>query len=152
MQTVQVLHNLLRWAVLVFGLLAVIKGISGMISKRPFSNSDDKAGLFFMIFCDIQLLIGLALYFGNSWFTQLKDSGAAVMKNAALRFFTVEHTTMMILAWLLVHVGRVAVKKASLESKHKKMLIFYGLGLVLILASIPWPFREAIARPLYRGF
>lgn len=152
MQTVQVLHNLLRWAVLVFGLLAVIKGIGGMISKRPFSKSDDKAGLFFMIFCDIQLLIGLALYFGNSWFTQLKDSGAAVMKNAALRFFTIEHTTMMILAWLLVHVGRVVVKKASLESKHKKMLIFYGLGLVIILASIPWPFREAIARPLFRGF
>ncbi len=152
MQTVQVLHSLLRWAVLVFGLLAVIKGISGMVSKRTFSNADDKAGLFFMIFCDIQLLIGLALYFGNSWFTQLKDSGAAVMKNAALRFFTVEHTSMMILAWILVHVGRVVVKKANLESKHKKMLIFYGLGLLIILASIPWPFREAIARPLYRGF
>ncbi len=152
METVKIIHNLLRWAVLLFGLLAVIQGLSGVISKRNYSKSDDKTGLLFMIFCDIQLLIGLALYFGNSWFAQLKDSGAAVMKNAALRFFTVEHALMMIIAWIFVHVGRVAVKRASLQKKHRNMLIFYGVGLLLILASIPWPFREAIARPLFPGF
>ena len=64
-----------------------------------------------------------------------------------------EHASMMILAWILVHVGRVAVKKAGSDAaKHKKMLLFFGLAFVLILASIPWPSREAIARPLLRWF
>lgn len=152
METVKIIHSLLRWAVLIFGLFAVLQGLTGVLSKRNFNGTDNKVGLFFMIFCDIQLLIGLVLYFGNSWFAQLRDSGAAVMKNASLRFFTVEHTLMMLIAWILVHVGRTAVKRAALNKKHGKMLIFYGIALLIIVASIPWPFREAIARPLYRGF
>ena len=76
-----------------------------------------------------------------------------VMKNSYDRFFTVEHTTMMILAWILVHVGRTSVKRASTDAaKHRKMLLFFGLALLLILAAIPWPFRTEIARPLFRWF
>lgn len=75
-----------------------------------------------------------------------------VMKNPTQRFFTVEHAGIMLVAWILVHAGRVAVKKASSDNaKHKKALIFFGIALLLILVSIPWPFRAEIARPLYRG-
>ncbi len=151
MQIVLFLHNLLRWGVLVFGLWAVVQSLIGWSGHRSFTKSSDKAGLLFMIFCDIQLLIGLALYFGNEWFTQLKEGGAEVMKNAGLRFFAMEHALMMIIAWILVHVGRVAVKKAALTSKHKRAFIFYGLALIIILATIPWPFRTEIARPFFRG-
>ncbi len=76
-----------------------------------------------------------------------------VMKNNYDRFFTVEHSAMMILAWILVHVGRTAVKKAPTDTaKHKKMLGFFGVAILLILLSIPWPFRPEIARPLFRWF
>lgn len=152
MQIVLFLHNLLRWAILLFAFWAVFKAIGGLSSRKAYSAADRKPGLMFMIFFDIQLLLGLWLYFGNSWFTQLKEGGAEVMKNAALRFFTVEHTLMMIIAWILVHVGQVAVKRAPENKKHRNALIFFGLSLLLILASIPWPFREAIARPWFRGF
>ena len=105
-----------------------------------------------MISCDIQLLLGLVLYFGGPWFNNLKNF-SQIKSDAALRFFSMEHATMMLLAWILVHVGRVAVKKADTDAgKHKRMLIFFGLAFVLILASIPWPFREAIQRPLIRWF
>ena len=76
----------------------------------------------------------------------------SAMKDPLTRFFTVEHTLMMILAWILVHVGRTSVKRAADNDKHKQMLISFGLALVLILAAIPWPFRAEIARPLFRGF
>jgi fucose permease len=73
------------------------------------------------------------------------------MKDANNRFFTMEHALMMVIAWILVHVGRVAVKKSVTPAgKHKKALIFFGIAILLILAAIPWPFREAIARPFYR--
>jgi membrane protein DedA with SNARE-associated domain len=86
----------------------------------------------------------------NGWFDRLKDLGNN-MKDPAARFFTMEHLSMMLIAWILVHVGRAAVKRANTDAaKHKKSLIFFGIALVLILASIPWPFREAIARPLFR--
>ncbi len=152
MTTVLILHNILRWAVLLFGLWTLINALSGTFSKRLYSNADNKSNLFFMISCDIQLLLGLILYFSGVWFEKLKSGMGDVMKNAYDRFFTVEHAGMMLLAWILVHVGRSAVKRAPEQSKHKKMLIFFGLALLIILASIPWPFRTEIAKPLFRWF
>ncbi|MEO6229381.1 MAG: hypothetical protein ABJB11_21090 [Ferruginibacter sp.] len=152
MQLIMVLHNLLRWAVLLFGLWTLLNAITGLLSKRGYTGADNKSNLFFMISCDIQLLLGLILYFSNSWFDRLKDLGNN-MKDPYNRFFTMEHASMMIIAWILVHVGRASVKRAPTSSaKHKRMLIFFGLALLLILAAIPWPFREAIARPYYRWF
>lgn len=147
-----VLHNLTRWAVLVFGLWAVVKAISGVAGKRNYVSSDGQSNFLFMLSCDIQLLLGLLLYFFNSWFDRLKDLGNN-MKDAGNRFFTLEHGLMMIIAWILVHAGRVSVKRAvTPAAKHRRSLIFFGLALVIILSAIPWPFREAVARPLFRWF
>lgn len=152
MQTVQILHNILRWGVLLFGVLTVFSAITGLMGKRTYSAGDNRMNLLFMIFCDIQLLLGLGLFFSNHWFHKLRDGMGAVMKNPVDRFFTVEHGLLMIIAWILVHAGRTAVKNAPAESKHKKTLIFAGIALLLILVSIPWPFRADIARPLLRWF
>ncbi len=152
MQFVLVLHNLFRWAILLFGLWSVISAIGGLSSKRDYSATDNRSNFLFMLCCDIQLLLGLVLYFMNSWFERLKDLGNN-MKDPGNRFFTIEHALLMIIAWILVHAGRSAVKKSALSNKKfKKTLIFFGVALLLILASIPWPFREAIARPLLRWF
>jgi hypothetical protein len=152
MQIIMVSHNLLRWAVMLFGLWTLFSAISGVISRRNYTVSDGRSNFFFMLSCDIQLLLGLILYFVNSWFDRLKDLGNN-MKEANTRFFTMEHALLMIIAWILVHVGRVSVKRATTaSSKHKRSLLFFGLAILLILAAIPWPFREAIARPLYRWF
>ena len=152
MQIVLVLHNLMRWAVLLFGLWTLFSAISGVISKRNYTSGDSRSNFLFMLSCDIQLLLGLILYFVNSWFDRLKDL-ANNMKDANNRFFTMEHELLMIIAWILVHVGRVSVKRAiTPAAKHKRTLIFFGLAIILILAAVPWPFREAIARPWYRWF
>ena len=150
MQFVLILHNLVRWAVLFFGLWTLLNGITGYFGKRNYTANDNRSNLFFMISCDIQLLLGLILYFVNGWSAKLKDLGSN-MKDPYIRFFTMEHIVMMLIAWALVHIGRASVKKASTDTaKHKKMLLFFGIAIVLILASIPWPFREAIARPWFR--
>lgn len=149
-----VIHNILRWAVLLFGVWAVIGAVGATIAKRPYRNSDNKAGLFFMISCDIQLLLGLILYFTGIWFDKLKSGMGAVMKDPIDRFFAVEHALMMIVAWILVHMGRTMVKRADTDAqKHKRTLIYFGLALLLILAMIPWPFRQpGIARQLFPQF
>ena len=150
MQLVLVLHNLLRWAVLLFGSWTLVNSLIGYFGKKNYTANDNRSNLFFMISCDIQLLIGLILYVNNGWFDRLKHMGEN-MKDPYTRFFTIEHLTLMLLAWILVHIGRATVKRANTDgAKHKKMLIFFGLAMVLIVASIPWPFREAIGRPWFR--
>lgn len=154
MREILMIHNILRWGVLLFGLWTVLNALSGVFAKRKFNTGDNKSNLLFMICCDIQLLLGLILYFNGSWFALLKSSGKIVMKDAAMRFFAVEHAVMMIIAWLLVHIGRSMVKRSTTDvQKHKRMLIYFGLAFIIILAMIPWPFRQiGIGRPWFPQF
>ena len=105
------------------------------------SSKSKLPGLAFMIMCDIQLLMGLTLYFVFSPLgLQAVDQGMAfVMKTAEVRKIAVEHFVLMLGAVTLAHIGYIKVKKATEASALKKAsLIFFGLSLVLILAGIPW--------------
>ena len=154
MNHVLLTHNILRWAVLLFGLWTLLNALTGVLSKRSYTGTDNKVNLFFMISCDIQLLLGLILYFNYGWFDMLKTNAKEVMKDGTTRFFALEHFLMMVIAWLLVHVGRSMVKRADTDTKkHRKSLLFFGLAIVLILAMIPWPFRQmGIAREWFPKF
>lgn len=152
MQVLLILHNLIRWLILIFAFWTVISALTGLFAKREYSASDGRSNFFFMLSMDIQLLIGLILYFSNGWFESLKHIGES-MKDPMVRFFTMEHSVMMIIAWVLVHAGRVSVKKVKTsQAKFKKTLLFFGIALLIILIAIPWPFRETVARPWFRGF
>lgn len=101
---------------------------------------DNRWGLGFTVSLDVQVLLGLLLYFVFSPITTaaFSDFGAA-MANSAVRFFLVEHSLIMIVALILAHVGRALAKKADTDvGKHKRAAIFYTLAMLSILAVIPW--------------
>jgi ABC-type dipeptide/oligopeptide/nickel transport system permease subunit len=67
------------------------------------------------------------------------------MKEASYRFYGMEHFLGMIVAIVLVTIGRKIAEKQSTDlDKHKKIRTFYTIALVIIIASIPWPFRTAL--------
>ena len=145
------LHNLLRWIVIITAVYAIVKGYSGFKGGKIFSKSDKRSGFFYMLACDIQLLIGLALYFLNQWFDVL-GKGAETMHNPALRFFSLEHGLGMIIALIIVHIGYASTKKSIPDQdKFKKLFWCSLISLMIILISIPWPFREFLGRPWFPG-
>ena len=135
-----IVHSWLRWAVLGAGLVAAVRGGAG----------NQSAGRWFTSILDVQMWIGLLLYFVLSPITgaALDDFGAA-MKVPQLRFFAIEHVLGMVIAIALAHIGRGKVRKAPEHRRARLAAIFYGLALVAILASIPWPGMSA-GRPLFR--
>ena len=151
--TTVVLHSLMRWAVLAFGLLAVVRAFNGWLGRRRWTSLDERAGKYFVLALDLQTLIGLVLYAGLSPITRVafSDMGAA-MKDTLLRFYAVEHVTLMLIGVALVHVGRVRARKAATdEGRHRAAAIFFVLGLLAILIGIPWPGR-VVGRPLLPTF
>jgi hypothetical protein len=129
-----------RWLVLIMLAFAIIFGLMGWLKKRDWNKRDNIAGLLLTIFMDIQFLVGIVLYAFVSPITKaaFNDFGAA-MKNADLRFYAVEHILLMVIALVLVHIGRAKTKKAIAPWKrHRVATIFYGISLILILAAIPW--------------
>lgn len=138
------LHSIGRWIVLLLLLIALFR--SAAAGNRRYVKTDSTVGLLLTIFSDTMLLIGLYLWFAGPWgYHQLSDSGmAVVMKNPTMRFFAMEHNVGMLIAIALIHVGKAQGKKDIPDkSKHRRMAIFYGIALLVILLSVPWPFRVA---------
>ena len=134
------LHDTLRWLLLLSLVITLVKYISGWLGNQPWKKTDNILGIVFTSLMDIQLLTGLVLYFFLSPITKLamSDFGAA-MKDPGLRFYAVEHFSMMLIAVVLVHIGRAKSKKAKTDSaKFKTATIFFLIALVVILAAIPW--------------
>jgi hypothetical protein len=53
-----------------------------------------------------------------------------------------EHIIGMVLAIVIITIGRSRAEKKLIgtRDKHRKILVNYTVGLLIILASIPWPF------------
>ena len=137
------LHSIGRWIMLLLLLVAIFNSL--VAGDRPFIRTDARTGMILVIFTDLMFLAGLALwYFGPRGYKFIENMGmSAVMKDSYARFFAVEHITAMLIALILIHIGKAQGRKSiSDKSKHKRTLLFYFLALLIILISIPWPFRQ----------
>lgn len=126
-------HSGLRWLVLLALLMAIVqsfsrRGITGSISET-------KSVLVTFILTHLQLLIGLVLYLVSP----KVQFGTDTMGNSMLRFFTVEHLLGMIIAIALITIGYSRAKKA--DQPFGTVFKYYLIALIVILISIPWPFR-----------
>ncbi|HEU5163091.1 MAG TPA: hypothetical protein VFV54_08100 [Thermoanaerobaculia bacterium] len=139
-------HSWLRWAVLIFGVIALV----GAIRKHARKDlAPDRSSLGFLISCDLQLLVGLLLFFVSPFFSVLTQAPGAAMRDASTRFFAVEHTLGMIVAIALVHVGRVIGKRSASPNRYRTAAILFAVALLIFAAAIPWP-ALSNARPLFR--
>ena len=147
------LHNILRWVILICLLAAIFKSYSGWQSKKPFAASDRKLWLFTMITAHITLLLGIYQWLFGRYGALVTDLPAdeSVMKSPFYRFFWIEHPTLMIIAIVLITLGRGMAKKPVTDTlKYKKAFWFFFIAFLVIIAAVPWPFRE-IGRPLLPG-
>ena len=141
------MHNIMRWVALILAIVATVTAFLGWFGKRQWSERDRKIGSFFGMAMDIQLLLGLILYFVYSPITRaaLQDFGAA-MGVKDLRFFGMEHVFYMVLAVVFTHLGSILARRApESKAKFQRAAIFFGLSLLLLLLGIPW------GRPLFPG-
>lgn len=135
------LHSFLAYLVVLLIVIAVVNALLGLTGKRTFSDRDLRISLFTLILAHIQLLIGIALFFLSpmiQWF-QENNEVSEIMKNADLRLYNLEHPLMMIIGIILITIGFSKHKKASSsKAKFTNILVFYGIGMILILSRIPW--------------
>lgn len=148
------LHNALRWVILILIAVAIIKSITGLSSGSKFTNGDKRTGLFLMIAAHITLLIGLYQWVVGPWGLKLIQSAGmgAVMKNSVYRFWAIEHITGMLIAIILITIGRgVGKKNIADRVKHRRTFWYYLIAFAIIMVTVPWPSRVGVGRPLIPG-
>jgi hypothetical protein len=144
-------HSILRWVILILLTISIIQSLIGWMKRRELREGDVKLWLFTMISAHTTLLIGLVLLFFGRFgiLSSGLPEGVVLMKDTFYRFFWVEHPVGMLVATILITLGRGVVKKQLTDpKKYKRAFWFFFLALVVILATIPWPGREIVGRGL----
>jgi uncharacterized Tic20 family protein len=88
----------------------------------------------------LNLLIGIWLYF-------ISDKvvfGPDTMKEALYRFFTMEHPLMVIISLVIIRMGMFRAKRNATAKSNRTIMISFIIGLIVLLAAIPWPMRTAL--------
>ena len=146
-----VVHSWLRWVVVFSGVAALGGAAGGVSAGRAWLPIDNFRSVLFTIVLDVQVLIGFILYGVLSPVTQSGFADMSVtMRDPVLRFYTVEHLFGMVVALALAHVGRKRARTATdPAARHRAVLVFVGLAMVVLLLSIPWPGMRG-GRELFR--
>lgn len=111
------------------------------MGKKTYLALDKKLASFTVMFFHLQLVLGFVLFFVNDWASNFGN-----MKEPVIRFFTIEHTLGMFIAAVLLTIGSAKAKRASSdEKKFKTIAWMFTISLLIVLAFIPWPFREIFA-------
>ncbi|MGB0523799.1 MAG: hypothetical protein ACPGJS_12605 [Flammeovirgaceae bacterium] len=133
------LHSGLRWVVLVALVVSVVWSFMGWFGKKPFTGAGKGLRLGTMISTHIQFLTGLILYTISPIIKSFLSGFPETMGDKALRFYGMEHSVMMLLAVVVITIGSVKAKKKTDDlGKYKTMAIWFLVGLVFILAGMPW--------------
>ncbi|MBD8490603.1 hypothetical protein IFO69_17755 [Echinicola sp. CAU 1574] len=147
------LHSIVRWLVLASVLVAVFRIYRGWFTNRPFDNFDEKSNRIAVSMLHLQFTIGALLYFLSPIIRYFYQHYNEAVHERQIRFFGMEHSSMMFLAVFVISMGVSLAKKKDEDQKKFKILgICYTVGILLILINIPWPFSPFAARPYLRFF
>ncbi|WP_069131679.1 hypothetical protein [Rhodohalobacter halophilus] len=131
------LHSYLAYVLLAALVFSIIYVTIQFVGKKSFTEKVRKIALIGFIATHLQLLIGLVLYVLSP--VGLSNFSGEAMSESLSRLYILEHPLTMIIAIVLVSVGYIKAKKPGDDARRfRTIIIFYGLGLILMLSRIPW--------------
>lgn len=131
------LHSYFAYLLLAALVFSIVYTIIQFVGKKSFTEKVRKVALIGFIATHLQLLIGLILYLISP--VGLSNFSGEAMSDSLSRLYILEHPIMMLLGIVLVTVGYIKAKKPGDDARRfRTVIIYYGLGLILMLSRIPW--------------
>ncbi len=147
------LHSWMRWLVLISLMYAIYRAYRGWTTGRRFSRYDNTVRHTTATIAHVQLLIGLTLYVVSPLVQYFLHNFKTAVHERQTRFFGMEHSVVMLLGIVIITIGSAKAKrKLTDRQKFRTMAVWFTIGLLVILSSIPWPFAPWGSRPWFRGF
>ena len=131
-------HIIISIVLICLTLYIVGRSWAGMFKKVLFSQFYDiKLPIFTVSLLYLELILGLllyALYISRLGNLITQENGYEYF---AARFWAIEHVILMFFAIIFGHLGLVYAKNLTLDTqKFKKIFLYFGLSMVLIIISI----------------
>ena len=127
----KIIHGVIPFLFLIVLLISIVRAA---LNKIPNAKKDIFLTIT-LIFAHIQLLIGLVLLIPMATVVDW----SRVMGNEASRFLLVEHPLTMLIAVVLITLGKVKAKKIEDNAKANKTVFgYFAVALILIVLRTPW--------------
>ncbi len=130
------LHAMISGTFAIVAGWLVFRSLRGFIKIIPYTKLDKYLSYGFIITLYLQLIFGLIL-FANPNDTMASSGVQDAMKLASKRFWPIEHIVLMLFALLIANLGLIFSSQSSVDrDKHKKVLIYYMIALIMIAVSL----------------
>jgi len=128
------LHSTLAYVLLAGLVISILYVLFAYLQNKGYNR---KMALLGLICAHLQFVVGLITYFVSPY--GIKNMSGESMQDSISRLYFLEHPLMMLIAVILITVGYSRAKRLPTPKKQNaSVLIFYAIGLVLILSRIPW--------------
>jgi len=146
-------HSFIRWLVLLALLYSVVSALLGVVKGKPYTKLDNVMRSVTSGLSHVQLLIGMTLYMKSPLIKFFFKDTHQGFKYADITFFSLYHIGMMMTSVVLLTIGAAKARRLTeAADKHKTILVWFGIALIVIFLAIPWPFNPFASRPLLRSF
>jgi len=131
---------------------AIYRAYKGCQSFAKYTKADDRIRHWTATIAHVQLMIGILLYTQSPITGYFWKNFNLADTHMELTFYSLIHLVFMAIAIIIITIGSAwAKRKMDDRTKFKTMLLWYTIGLLIILLSIPWPFSPWAARPYLRS-
>ena len=130
-------HYIVSGIFFIIALVITAWAIAGWLKEKKYTKTYNQLSLVFIIFLYLQLLTGIILYFSlKSEFHSAGISLEQAIEQKSLRFWVVEHVSLMLFALLLSTIGKQFINQISPDQKKFRASAFYfGISFVVVLGS-----------------
>ncbi|MBX3102705.1 MAG: hypothetical protein KF690_09370 [Bacteroidetes bacterium] len=147
------IHSLLRWGVLLSLVFAVCWAYRGLWKDRKFTAFSNRVRHWTATLAHVQLVVGFTLYFESPTVRYFWGHLREAVQDTEMLFFGGIHMLLMFVSVTCISLGSAFAKRQATDrSRYKTLLIWYAIGLLLLLIAIPWPFSPLAGRPYVRLF
>lgn len=131
------LHSYNRYLLLAAMVFVLYRAYSGWLGNKAYVKADNSASAALLGLTHLQLVLGLVLYFYSPLTTLARSNMGAAMKDSWQRYFGVEHLSTMVIAVVLIQLGRSLSKKAGDDTaRFKKLAIYTTIAALLIIGTL----------------
>ncbi|MCE1198375.1 MAG: hypothetical protein LWW85_05355 [Marinilabiliales bacterium] len=130
---VKMIHTAISMLFALTAITLFCRSLLGFFKRKPYLRTDTILSWLFIVTLYLQLAFGLLLMVSPEQVTTQELAEKMVAK----RFWPVEHIILMLFALFIANLGLVfSVNAASDRLKHRKVLVYYSIAILMILLSL----------------
>ncbi|MCF8378934.1 MAG: hypothetical protein K9H49_05105 [Bacteroidales bacterium] len=118
-------------------MIVIIWAFSGWVNSKVFKPAFSKLTYYFNLFLYLQLFTGVFLYFFLKH--EMSATGMSLeqaVDQSNIRFWVIEHVSLMIFALLISQIGRFFIKQISSDRrKFRAATFYYGMSCLVVIVS-----------------